>query len=203
VTFEPFEESDEVQVLLRLENGLPAVIERKVGAGRVIFFVGTVDLAWGNWPLQASFMPWIQRTLHFLGGEAAGGTARFEGRVGEPVLIPLPEGVSDPIVEGPTGRVADRGVAGHVSFVAERPGAYSIGLAGAPPLAWVAVNTPPAESDVRRPRALSAVESAIDPELFARSVPLGPGLFVLGLVLLCAQAFGARSRPDVPQERAA
>ena len=27
----------------------------------------------------------------------AGGTARFNGRVGEPVLIPMPDGVRDPI----------------------------------------------------------------------------------------------------------
>jgi len=203
MTFEPFEEDEEVTVLLRLENGLPALVERKVGRGRLLFFVGTVDLAWGNWPLQASFMPWVQRTVGYLGGESAGGTARFNGRVGEPVLIPLPEGVREPVVNGPAGRVTDRGVAGHVSFTPDRPGAYSAGLPGAPPLAWIAVNVPPAESDIRRPVELAAVESEIAPELFARSIPLGPGLLLGALALLCLQAFSARSRaPSVPREAA-
>ncbi len=194
MTFEPFEESEDVSVLLRLDNGLPALVERKVGKGRVLFFVGTIDLAWGNWPLQASFMPWVQRTVGYLGGESAGGTARFNGRVGEPVLIPLPEGVRDPVIIGPAGPVADRPVAGHVSFTPDRPGAYTVGLSGAPPLAWVAVNIPPAESDIRRPVELAAVESEVAPELFARSVPLGPWLLLGALVALGLQAIVARNR---------
>ena len=106
------------------------------------------------------------------------------------------------VVTGPVGQVPDRPLAGHVSFTPDRPGAYSIGLAGAPPIAWVAVNIPTAESDVRRPIALAAVESEVAPELFSRTIALGPWLLFGGLALLGLQAVASRRRA-APEAREA
>ncbi len=192
--FEPFEESDEVTVHLRLNNGLPLLVERRVGRGRVLVLCGSVDLAWGNLPLQAIFLPTVQRLVGWLGAETGGATARFEGLVGRPVEIELPAPELEPTVLDPDGdAVAVRHLPGRVVFVPTRPGAYTLALPGAPPLAWVAVNTPPEESDVQRYQALEAVETELDPQLLQRRVGLGPGALGLALLLLLAQAALART----------
>ena len=41
--------------LLRTESGLPVLVERTVGRGRVLLLTGTLDLGWGTFPLQSSY----------------------------------------------------------------------------------------------------------------------------------------------------
>jgi len=189
LTLEPYLDDEEVRTLLSLDNGLPFLVERRVGRGRVLLLAGSVDLAWGNMPLQAVFLPFVQRLVGWLGGESGGATARFDGLVGELVEVPIPSAEIVPRVEGPTGEpVAAETVAGQLRFRPRVPGAYTLSLPGAPPLAWVAVNTPPAESDVRRHAALASVERALDPSRLMRRVGLGAPLLGLALALLLLQA---------------
>jgi hypothetical protein len=181
--------SEEVRVHLRLADGLPLLVERRVGRGRVLVLCGTVDLAWGNLPLQAAFLPLVQRLVAWLGAETGGTTVRIEGTVGAPVELPLPSAELDPVVEDPDGHaVAVRSLAGRVRFVPHRPGAYRLALPGAPPLAQVAVNAPPEESDVRRFGSLGAMAADLAPVAQQRRVDLAPWALGLGLALLLLQA---------------
>lgn len=202
MTLEPYQDGEQVRTLLALEGGLPLLVERRVGAGRVLLLTGTFDLGWGNLPLQAVYMPLVQRLVGYLGGEAGGGGERLEARVGQSVSVPLPDAALDVTVSGPAGPVAAAVRSGAVSFVPERAGAYVVETPGAPPLAHVAVNTDPAESDVRPGPGLVEVASAIDPERFVRRTALAPWLLGLALALALAQAALSGQRGVATEEKA-
>lgn len=189
ITLEPYEESDEVRTLLTYEGEMPALVERQVGSGRVLLWTSTIDLGWSNLPLQAVFMPMVQRLVTWLGGESGGGAARFAATVGEKVVVPLPDIVMEPDVIGPDGTpIRSRIEGSNLVFTPERPGAYALQLESSPPLAWVAVNVSPDESDVRPYDSVAAAEKELDPDMFLRHVDLSPGLFGFALVLLLAQS---------------
>ncbi len=189
LTFEPFDTNDDqVSVLLTYDNGLPALVERRIGQGRVVVWTSTVDLGWGNLPLQAVFMPLVQRLVAYLGGEAGTMQARFEGTVGQPVSLPLPDLALEPTVQGPDGPVRSRINGAQVTFTPEKAGAYRIEIESAPPLAWVAVNVDPLESDVRRTQSVESVERDLAPDLLTTELDLSPWLFGAALLLFVAQA---------------
>jgi hypothetical protein len=192
LTFDPYQESEEVQTLARYVGGMPALVERRVGKGRVLMWTSSVDLGWSNLPLQAVFMPLVQGLVIYLGAEAGGGTARFDAMVGERVVVPLPDVVMEPDVLGPDKNpVRSRVEGSNLVFVPERPGAYSLSLENGPPLAWVAVNVSPDESDVRSYDSVAAVEKELNPEMFLRHLDLSSWLFGLALVLMSLQALVA------------
>jgi len=214
-TLEPFEETDDVRVLLRTEGGVPVLVERVVGRGRVLLFTGTLDLGWGSFPLQSAYMPFVQRLVTYLGGEAGGGGERMTAVVGDGVQVALPAGVLEATVTGPSGPVAARQRGGRLSFRPDRPGAYVVETPGAPPLAWVAVNTDPAESAVAPGPSLVALAAEIDPDRYQRRVTLGPWLLAAALLLALGQivaalvvarrardAAAAEGPPDAPVEPA-
>ena len=49
------------QVLARFDDGAPALIERRVGAGRVIAWTSTLDVAWNDLALKPVFLPFMHR----------------------------------------------------------------------------------------------------------------------------------------------
>jgi hypothetical protein len=195
LTLEPYEDSDEVRTLLSWSNGMPALVERMVGSGRVLLYTSTVDMGWGNLPLQAVFMPLVQRLVGYLGGEAGAGAARFDGVVGQQVAVPLPDLVLDPQVMGPDGQVVRSRLDGRrLVFTPDEPGAYELALESAPPLAWVAVNVPAEESDVRPYDSVVAAERELAPELLTRRVDLARPAWGLVLLLLLAQGVWSLAR---------
>ncbi len=200
-TLAPYEDSDTVRTLLRTQSGVPLLVERTVGQGRVLLLTGTIDLGWGSFPLQAAYMPFVQRVVSYLGGEAGAGGERIDGVVGEAVAVDLPRGVADVDVRGPGGPVAAPVRDGRVRFVPERAGAYVVEAPGAPPLAWVAVNTDPIESDVRRGPSLVETAARVDPERFQRKTPLAPWLLLGAVALALGSALLATllgRRPEDP-----
>lgn len=201
-TLEPYQDGEGVRTLLRTESGVPVLVERRVGAGRVMLLTGTMDLGWGDLPLQAVFMPFVQRLVAELGGDATGGGERRTATVGGAVEVPLPDGVLDVTLTGPDGPVAVRQRDGAVRFTPEQPGAYLLESPGAPPLAWIAVNTDPVESDVRPGPGLVETAAEVDPERFERRIPLSPWLLLAGLLLAALGAglawWRGRVAPEEP-----
>ena len=43
----------------------PAVIESKVGKGIVVLFLSSLDRDWNDFPIQPTFLPWIQRWTQY------------------------------------------------------------------------------------------------------------------------------------------
>lgn len=195
MTMEPFTESAEIAVLLRYADGSPALIERRIGNGRVLLWTGTIDLGWGNFPLQAVYSPMMQRIVSYLGGDTGPAAATAHGVVGDAVHLAVPPAVVEPEVEGPDGNLvaAERSV-GAVDFSPTRPGAYAARAASGPPAAWVAVNTPPAESDVRRGASLVETQAKIAPDRMVRRTPLSLPSMGLALGFLVMAAVLGRGR---------
>jgi len=51
------------QIILKCSDGVPALMERTWGLGRVILFSTTANTAWNDWPVRPSFVPLIHRAL--------------------------------------------------------------------------------------------------------------------------------------------
>jgi hypothetical protein len=183
MTLEPFEQTEQVRTLMSLEGGLPLLVERRLGQGRILLYTGTLDLGWNDFPLKAAYMPWVQRLVSHLGAGTLGGGARLTGHVGEAQAIPLPERAVDVRITGPDGPVPLSVQGGMVTFTPTRIGAYVVEVPGAPPLGWVAVNADPEESDVRPGPSLIETAASVDPERFTRRFALAPWALGLGLSL--------------------
>src|SRR5690606_6773288 len=66
LTVEP---SPEDRVLIRLDNGAPLLLERTVGAGRVLLITSSLDREWNDLPVQPVFVPFVAGLAnHLLGG---------------------------------------------------------------------------------------------------------------------------------------
>ncbi len=188
---------EDVRVLLAYEGGIPALIERRIGNGRVLLWTSTLDLGWSNLPLQAVFMPFVQRITGYLGGDAGGTATTAEGLVDAAVTLGFPPSGGDPEVTGPDGGIvaSQRGI-GTLTFTPAVPGGYAAVPAGLPPLAWVAVNTNAAESDVRRGASLVEVQAEVAPERLRRTFNLDLPLFGAGAALLLGAAALGRGRNE-------
>tara|TARA_B100000686_G_scaffold177973_1_gene184901 strand:+ start:1128 stop:3236 length:2109 start_codon:yes stop_codon:yes gene_type:complete len=46
-------------------NKNPAVIETKAGKGKIVVFLSSLDRAWNDFPIQPTFLPWIQRWTQY------------------------------------------------------------------------------------------------------------------------------------------
>jgi aerotolerance regulator-like protein/VWA domain-containing protein len=55
----------EFTVPLRFTNNYPAVVESEFGKGKVILYVSSIDRDWNNFPIQPTFLPWIQRWVKY------------------------------------------------------------------------------------------------------------------------------------------
>ncbi len=188
-TLEPFESSETRATLLQTASGIPLVVEGQVGRGRVLLFTGTLDLDWGNFPLQSSFMPFVQRVVSYLGGATGGDGLRITGEVGKDVAVDLLD-TSAPIeVRGPGGTVAASITGSGVVFEPRVAGAYRVETPGAPSLAHVAVNTSAAESDVRPGPELIALAAEVDPERYQRRDSLTKHFLVLAGIFAVLSSF--------------
>ena len=198
-TLEPYEPTEDVRTLLATEGGLPLLVERRVGAGRVLLMTGTFDTGWGNLPLQAAFMPWIQSMVRYLGGRSAAAGELREARVGDVMEVALPVALPDVTVTGPRGMVSMETTPSGVRFHADKAGAYRVETPGAPALSVIAVNVDPAESDVRLGTALAETAAEVDPDRFMHRFSLLPWLLwaALGLGLLQAVLARRRKRESV------
>ena len=194
ITFEPFSESADLRTLVEWEGGVPALIERKIGNGSVLFWTSTLDLGWGNAPVQSAFMPLIQSLVSYLGGANATGAERVEGHVGQDIEVTYARDFADNIVlTGPQGEPVnyqespvDRE---KIMFTPQAPGTYSLGEAGAPTEVWVAVNVTAEESDITPGQRIEQISAEIAPELFLKSALLAWPLLMLGVCLFLLQGF--------------
>jgi hypothetical protein len=56
----------DAQVLARFDGGSPAVVERRVGNGRVLLWASTLDTTWSDVPIRPIFLPFIHRAMRHL-----------------------------------------------------------------------------------------------------------------------------------------
>jgi hypothetical protein len=65
-------------VLARYRGGLPAVLERRVGKGSVVWFCSTCDRRWSDWTRSRLYLPLVYQLLGHQSGLSAGGRVRQE-----------------------------------------------------------------------------------------------------------------------------
>lgn len=120
------------EVLLRYTDGLPALLDRRIGEGRVVVFTSTLDDDWTDLPLRSIYVSLVHQFARSLSG-----TLLLDGgqgvEVGGTVALPVPP---DPgrraWVVTPDGRerTLDAGASdaeGRVSFSAtDSPGHYEL-----------------------------------------------------------------------------
>jgi hypothetical protein len=64
----PVETLDGDQVLIRLENNEPFLIERRIGEGRLLLVLGGLNNRWNDFPVHPVFVSFIIETARYLSG---------------------------------------------------------------------------------------------------------------------------------------
>jgi aerotolerance regulator-like protein len=64
----PLEPLDGDEVLIRLENGEPFLIERRMGAGRLLLLSANLDNRWNDLPVRPVFVSFIVEAARYLSG---------------------------------------------------------------------------------------------------------------------------------------
>lgn len=189
-------------VLARFDDGLPAIIERRLGGGRVLLLATALDAGTTDFPLQPAFLPFLRQLVMHASGRDATPLWRFTADNWS-----LPEGVADPVVRTPDEGLLRpvRDTAGSAVPLADA-GHYALfsGSANGEPRATVAVNAPGSESDltpidpkelllgVRTSETLAAADSvAPTPDALERRQSAWRFLLVVVALALLGETFMA------------
>ena len=134
------------EIVARFDDGSAAIIERTEGTGRVIELGMPLDARAGDFPLQPAYLPFVRRLVLYSTGRAATPLARATG---ETWL--LPAAAREPVVSTPDGSIVRPARDSRATSVPLRAaGIYVLhdGETRGDPVAQLAVNTPPSESDL-------------------------------------------------------
>jgi hypothetical protein len=133
-------------VLLRFDDGSPALIAGASGAGRTMLVAIPLDARRGDFPLQPAFLPFLRGVVGWAAGHGAGAPSQESG---EPWLAPV--SLRTPVVRSPSGDLA-RPVDATRFVVLREAGFHEAfeGRAGGLPAGVIAVNAPAAESDLTK-----------------------------------------------------
>jgi Mg-chelatase subunit ChlD len=66
--YRPVEPPPDARVLARFDDGTPALVERRVGEGRVLLVATTLDTYWNNLALQPVFLPFVHQMMKYAAG---------------------------------------------------------------------------------------------------------------------------------------
>jgi aerotolerance regulator-like protein/VWA domain-containing protein len=58
------------RVIASYTQGMPALVERAAGQGRIVLFTSDLDRRWNDFPLHPAFVPFVQETVRYLGARA-------------------------------------------------------------------------------------------------------------------------------------
>ncbi len=202
--------TSEDKTLISLDDGTPLLIERTVGAGRMLVLTVPVDRRWSDLAIHPLFVQFIGAAASYLTQAEATATGAL---VGSTVTTGLTAGGGGQIFDPQGRRVLELAQSTSDRLIPDQAGFYEIrGSEGA---RWLAVNVDARESDlatlppdfVGRWQALRAQEpsqaAASAPTPAAKPESLGPWLLWLAAILLIAETLLANRhlaiRREVPQ----
>jgi hypothetical protein len=135
------------QILARFDDGDPALIERRVGQGRVLVWTSTFDTYWNDFALQPVFLPFVHQITRSLAGFRPPAVSQTVGDVVD--LQTIPELGLAGGGNGVLTATAPNGQAAPITDVLElaAQGFYSVGREGEE-LAVLAANVDIRESDL-------------------------------------------------------
>jgi hypothetical protein len=139
---------ESAQVLGRFDGGAPAVLERRVGRGRVLLWASTLDRSWSDLPISPVFLPFVHRAVRYVTAYQEPKPWLMVGQVLDPALVSAPR-AAQRVVLTPAGKrvpLTDEG--SEVMELAEA-GFYELrGREGEDIPVVVAANVDPAEADL-------------------------------------------------------
>jgi len=151
------------QVLARFDAGTPAVLERRLGQGRVLLWASTLDVSWSDFPTKPVFLPFIHQAVRHLAGYSepepwltvgevfSGSAVTSRGRTGPRVVLT------------PSGRRVPFDDEGSDVLELTEQGFYELRGEGNQSEAVVAANVDPAEADLTPMDPKEIVAAAGDP----------------------------------------
>jgi hypothetical protein len=130
------------RVLARLEDETPLIVEREMGAGRVLLFASSLDREWNDLPVQPVFVPFVANMAnHMLGGAGFSSEAALGSTLAVRAM-----GLAGGQIFDPRGRAALGLGGGTNDALLDQIGFYEVVGGGRTEL--VAVNFDPRESDL-------------------------------------------------------
>ena len=133
-------------VLIRLANRRPFLVEGPAGAGKVLVFATPATAEWGNFPVRRLFLPLMHEVVYYLAGRTEQVLSFLPG---VPVQLPVPEDVAEVELSFASRRVRARRDA--LQRWTHAPGVYRWQAAGESSLTGAfVINAPPEESDLTR-----------------------------------------------------
>jgi hypothetical protein len=206
------EQGARAHTLASYDDGAPALIEARVGAGRVLLYTSSASHSWTDWPVRVSFLPVLQQAVSWL-ADALEQRQPAPSIVGGERSLSAPTGTRVETVLGPDGKPLplrrENGHADDATVTLAVPGQYRALVAAPgvqpreePSLSFVA-DLDPRESDLRRvdegelkaqlggaASAQVAASSAVAQG--AHGTPLWSALLLLGALALLGE--GALTR---------
>jgi hypothetical protein len=159
---------ESAQILARFDGGSPALLERRVGRGRVLLWATTLDRTWSDLPVSSVYLPFVQRSVRYVAGYQEPKPWLSVGQVLDPALVSSAR-VTQRVVLTPSARRVPLNDEGREVMELTEAGFYELrGREGQDIPVVVAANVDPAEADL----------STIDPkEIAAAAVgnPAGAG----------------------------
>ena len=209
---EPTIEADS-KTIMSFKDNAPALLERKVGRGRVLLWTSSIDREWTDFPVRSTYLPLLQRAVTTLARRATNDRDE-DPVVGAPLPLELPDDrIERVVIVGPQHikdptRLVLEPIEGNVTPTPSQPGLYRVWANSAGDgkdgneltgLSFVA-QSPASESDFA-PMATDALaswtpsEGASDGEamLAKKRVNIWPKiLFVITMLLLLETVLGTR-----------
>lgn len=132
--YRPLAPAADAAVLARYDNGDAALVERRLGAGRVLVWTSTLDSFWNDAALKPIYLPFVHRTVEYLAAYRAPTASLTAGQVLDLGQYPGADGldpaggnlvVRDPSDDRvPVGSGGRDGRSGFIDLV--EPGFYEI-----------------------------------------------------------------------------
>jgi len=125
------ETAPRTEVILRLTDGVPMMVEGEFGQGRVIVFASTADREWNDLCIHPTYLPLFQQAVQHLADALV---AKDEGDMvaGRVIEIPVASDVAGALVKDPAGTVSRTELVEEIGARrirignTELPGVYSI-----------------------------------------------------------------------------
>jgi hypothetical protein len=137
------------QVLARFDGRVPAVVERRVGTGRVVLWASTLDVSWTDLPRRSVFLPLIHRSVRFLANYAEPRPWLTVGQVLDASMASVPRAeAAQRVALTPSGRRVPMQDEGAEVMELTEQGFYEIRGQNPQNLVVVAANVDAAEADL-------------------------------------------------------
>jgi hypothetical protein len=136
----------DADVLARFDDGLPAVVDRRTGDGRVLVVAMPLDARGGDFPLQPAFLPFLRKMVLYVSGHDAMPLWHYTGDSWQ-----LPDGMQSPVVTTPdTSLLRPKADSAGIAVPLTDAGRYSAfeGSVSGEARASTAVNVAAGESDL-------------------------------------------------------